>query len=304
MGVATRDQSPAGDLTRNGSNRQSAYHLGHDQNSGDIDRDIYDAMRLYLAEDLGLPAEIVAARAFMELQRGTARGAVGTIERAGIAIDGAEVLDLGSGLGTMSEELVLHGARVTALEPGAAWASLTRRRVERHGKPFRLIEGFGEAIPLPACSVDLVVSLQVLEHVRDPEQVLSEVWRVLRPGGHFYLACENYLAFREGHYQLPWLPLMPKWLGTLYLRLLGRDPKFLRESVTYVTYPGILGMCRRLGFSRHRDEQMDAGLRTKSGKKWACLRLVAKIAGKQAPLWLDRTRLTFKFGVYELFRKP
>ncbi len=286
-----------------GENPQSAYHVAHELKGESVDQDVYEAMRLYMVADLGIPEETADRRAMQEIERGSAVAAARELERAGVRIDGADTLDLGAGLGTMSEELLLRGANIIALEPGAAWANIVRRRLERHGKPFRLIQGFGEAIDLPEASVDLVVSLQVLEHVQDPHKVLSEAWRVLRPGGHFYLICENYLAFREGHYQVPWFPLLPKNLGALYLRALGRDPQFLREAVTYVTYPGILQMCRRIGFARLRDKEMTQGLRSKQGLKWAILRRIAQACGPNAPLMLDRARVTFKFGVYEIFEK-
>jgi len=286
------------------SNLQSAYHIARASQLDDVDRNVWEATRLYLTHDLGVADEIARARANQELQRRIPVAACDALAAAGIKIAGAEILDLGSGLGGMSEELVIRGARVIALEPGAAWASLTRRRVERHGGQFQLIEAFGESIPLPSASVDLVVSLQVLEHVREPEKVLAEAWRVLRPGGHFYLACENYLAFREAHYQVPWLPLMPKRLGGFYLRARGRSPKFLHEAVTYTTYPAVLRACRRLGFVRQRDEEMLRGLRSKGGVKWNALRALAFLTGDRGPLFFDRARYTFKFGIYELFRKP
>lgn len=246
------------------TNLQSAYHLGRASQSVDVDRDIYEAMRLYLIEDLGLDDTTATTRAHLELTRKTAIVAIEALEQTGIKVSGLEVLDLGSGLGAVSEELVLRGARVVALEPGAAWANLTQRRASRHGGSIRLAQAFGEAIPLPSSSVDLIVSLQVLEHVQSLAKVLAEAWRVLRPGGHFYLACENYLSFREPHYRVAWFPLMPKWLGAIYLRLLGRDPAFLRDAITYITYPGVLRMCRDIGLVRLRDDQV----RWTKGEGW------------------------------------
>ena len=181
------------------ANKQSAYQLGRASHSEDVDKDIFQAMRLHLIEDLGISDGIATNRASLELARKIPSSVVRSLADAGITVRGKDVLDLGAGLGGMSEELVVCGARVTALEPGAAWASFTKRRVARHFGQFRLIDAFGESIPLPTDSVDLIVSLQVLEHVKEPDKVLAEAWRVLRPGGYFYLACENYLAFREGH---------------------------------------------------------------------------------------------------------
>lgn len=286
------------------SNLQSAYQLGHLPGSDDVDEDIFAAMRLYLTDDLGVSANVAAARARSELDRKIPKSVVRSLLDSGVCIRGRSVLDLGAGLGGLSEELVLNGAHVTALEPGAAWAALTTRRVERHGREFQLLNGFGESIPLPGESMDLIVSLQVLEHVKSPSQVLAEVWRVLRPGGHFFLACENYLAFWEPHYQLPWLPLLPKPLGKVYLRLLGRSPRFLEESITYTTFPGVVSECRRLGFIRARDEEIEKNLASAPNAKWRLMRLLARVATERAPRVLDDVRNYFKVGIYELLRRP
>jgi SAM-dependent methyltransferase len=204
----------------------------------------------------------------------------------------------------MSEELVLNGAQVAALEPGWAWAALTHRRVKRHGGQFQLLNAFGESIPLPDDSVDLIISLNVLEHVQNPDLVLSEAWRVLRPGGYFLLACENYLAFWEPHYRVPWFPLLPKSIGKLYLRILGRSPKFLDEAITYTTFPGVIGKCRKLGFRRQRDMEIVNHLMSKKSAGGRVLRFISSLSGGQGPKLLDDARNLFKVGINELFQKP
>lgn len=54
-----------------------------------------------------------------------------------------------------------------------------------------LINGAGEALPLPAGRFDLVLSHEVLEHVQDDRASIKEIIRVLKPGGRLVLFCPN-----------------------------------------------------------------------------------------------------------------
>jgi ubiquinone/menaquinone biosynthesis C-methylase UbiE len=111
-----------------------------------------------------------------------------------------------------------------------------------------IIRGVGESIPVSDDSVDLVISYEVLEHVQDPELVFKEVARVLRRDGVFHFTTPNYMSFREPHYKVFWLPLLPKIVGRLYLRLLGRDPAFINH-INYVNPINIRWFLRRNSFT-------------------------------------------------------
>lgn len=59
----------------------------------------------------------------------------------------------------------------------------------------RVLEADVGAVPLPDASVDVVVSLQVIEHVWDVPGFLAECARLLRPGGELWCATPNRLTF-------------------------------------------------------------------------------------------------------------
>ena len=97
---------------------------------------------------------------------------------------GRDVLDLGCAGGFMAEALAERGARVTGIDPAAdAIAAARDHAAGRHD--IRYDVGVGEALPYVDGSYDAVVCVDVLEHVESLPKVLSEVARVLRPGGMF-----------------------------------------------------------------------------------------------------------------------
>ncbi|MBN1615320.1 MAG: 3-demethylubiquinone-9 3-O-methyltransferase [Deltaproteobacteria bacterium] len=99
--------------------------------------------------------------------------------------EGVTVLDLGCGGGFMAEALARRGARVLGVDPSMPSLAAARRHAEKSALDIRYIGGIGEAVPLLDRSVDRVVCVDVLEHVRDIGRVIREVRRVLRPGGLF-----------------------------------------------------------------------------------------------------------------------
>jgi SAM-dependent methyltransferase len=159
------------------------------------------------------------------------------------------VLDLGCGVGSFVVACRKRGLECFGVEPdrigngiSLSAIQIARRRWE---EPI-FFAGTGENLPLCDRSFDLVVLNQVIEHVTDQTAVISEAARVLRSGGVIYLACPNYLRFYEPHYKIFWLPLMPKALGRLYLRLRGRTSVML-DQINYTTNRRVRSLLSGLG---------------------------------------------------------
>jgi SAM-dependent methyltransferase len=90
------------------------------------------------------------------------------------------VLDLGAGTGKLTRQLVPYALEVVAVEPGDEM-----RRVLQEVVPgVEALYGTAEEIPLPDESVDVVTVAQAF-HWMEPQPVLREVVRLLRPGGVF-----------------------------------------------------------------------------------------------------------------------
>ncbi|WP_236550540.1 bifunctional 2-polyprenyl-6-hydroxyphenol methylase/3-demethylubiquinol 3-O-methyltransferase UbiG [Cyanobium sp. Copco_Reservoir_LC18] len=93
------------------------------------------------------------------------------------------VLDVGCGGGYTCEFLARRGAVVTGIDRSAACIAAARSHAAASGLEITYRVGIAEELPFAAGSFDVVVCVDVLEHVDRPEAVVAEMGRVLTPGG-------------------------------------------------------------------------------------------------------------------------
>ncbi|MEB3328037.1 MAG: class I SAM-dependent methyltransferase [Candidatus Sericytochromatia bacterium] len=89
---------------------------------------------------------------------------------------GACIYDVGCGTGQNLEMLAAFG-EVTGVDRSAEVGSLARAR------GWQVVQGDVVDLPLPADSADVMVAMDVLEHLDDDGRAARELFRVLRPGG-------------------------------------------------------------------------------------------------------------------------
>jgi SAM-dependent methyltransferase len=145
------------------------------------------------------------------------------IERYGGPLAGRRILDLGSGMGGASVALALAGAAPLAFEYNRAYCDITRLRAARYDLGLPIVNGTGERLPFAGSSFDLAICWDVVEHVQDPEQLLADLARVLRPGGRALLTVINRYAFRDPHYHMPLLNWMPRRPAEALIERRGRS---------------------------------------------------------------------------------
>jgi 2-polyprenyl-6-hydroxyphenyl methylase/3-demethylubiquinone-9 3-methyltransferase len=95
------------------------------------------------------------------------------------------VLEVGCGGGILSEEFSKMGYIMTGIDPAGKSLSTAISHAKQNKLSINYLLGSGEDLPFPAASFDVVLCCDVLEHVKDLPKVISEISRVLKPGGIF-----------------------------------------------------------------------------------------------------------------------
>ena len=142
------------------------------------------------------------------------------------------VLDLGCGDGQVAAELARAGARVSGTDP--APAALERARAAHPELDLQPPLSDGR-LPFPDSAFELVVCLHVLQHVADTQLLLSEVRRVLVPGGLLAVA-------------VPWHGRLKSAL--IALRSFERHHDPLEPVLRFYSPRSLRGLLEQLGFEQ------------------------------------------------------
>lgn len=96
-----------------------------------------------------------------------------------------QVLDVGCGGGFTCEYLAKRGAIVSGIDQSQPCIQVAQQHALHHHLSIRYQHGVAEKLPYADATFDVVVCVDVLEHVADLRQTVSEIYRVLKPEGIF-----------------------------------------------------------------------------------------------------------------------
>jgi 2-polyprenyl-6-hydroxyphenyl methylase / 3-demethylubiquinone-9 3-methyltransferase len=128
------------------------------------------------------------------------------------SLAGLSIVDIGCGGGVLSEPLARLGASVTGLDPARTNIEVAKRHAEQGGLAIDYRAATIESVVADGARFDIVLAMEVIEHVADVEAFVAAACRAVKPGGMLVMATLNRtlksfaLAIVGAEYVLRWLP--------------------------------------------------------------------------------------------------
>ena len=124
---------------------------------------------------------------YRDLQRYIALASLQELRARGIRISESKVLELGAGHGGYSFVFSQEAKFFTACDFHSD-DFFSQKHI-----PF-CVADLTYPFPFSAGNFDLVYCSSLIEHIAEPQKLLAEIWRVLRPGGHLYLSLVRWIS--------------------------------------------------------------------------------------------------------------
>jgi 2-polyprenyl-6-hydroxyphenyl methylase/3-demethylubiquinone-9 3-methyltransferase len=131
---------------------------------------------------------------------------------SGTPLHGLSLLDIGCGGGLLCEPMTRLGAQVTGVDAGERNLETARRHADGQELAIDYRATTAEALAESGAQFDVVLALEIVEHVADVDLFLHSVGRLAKPGGLVFLSTLNRtakawaLAIAGAEYVLRWLP--------------------------------------------------------------------------------------------------
>lgn len=138
----------------------------------------------------------------------------------------AKVLDLGCGIGLNTPSIAKYFPDTIACDIDPELETATKNFLSGFNIKIPVINYNGNKLPFKNGTFDIVNCIEVIEHAANPDLLLSEIKRVLKPNGILHITSPNKYWPIEAHYRLPFLSYLPKKLADIYVRIFKKDERF------------------------------------------------------------------------------
>lgn len=225
----------------------------------------------------------------------------------------ARLLDCGCGIGLSLYYLSQYFEKSFGVETDKKSLEIAKKQFNKLKCKAKLKLYDGEKLPFPDNYFDIVTSMEVWEHAQNPQTMLEEIKRVLKPDGILHITTANKLWPIEPHYKLPFLSYLPYFLADPYVRFskraeyyhdihlptYGKFKKSVEEffNVSDVTLNSLMSY-KEFGLDKERGKKIVLISKVLSLLKTMDKRLLTSIISKPINYFLLRISLGWLFMAY------
>lgn len=196
------------------------------------------------------------------------------------AYEGESVLqgvwvDLGCGSGGIVENLAPYVERIIGVDP-EPWPDWRVLEAANNNVTFLIAPCDEREPPLARNSADVVICNQVYEHVSSPENLLSNIHSLLKPGGVCYFAGPNLLWPIEPHLFWPFIHWLPRRFAQRIMILLGSKQADLFDAHS-THFWKLTGWMKTSGFDVSEGLKMRLLFALENAKRTGLARMFSRI---------------------------
>lgn len=188
-----------------------------------------------------------------------------------VPLKDAHVLDIGCGAGPASVAMAIRGARVKAVDSIDTMVGLTRKSADEAGLSDLIEASVGDvhALDFPENTFDAAVAIGLIYWLHSPQQALSELFRVLKPGGCLVVTADNArrLTYLLDPANLEFVIRLRRSIGSL-LRSAGLkkpDPQIKVNRYSVCAFDQLVAAC---GYRKVKGMTIGFGPFSFLGQKW------------------------------------
>ena len=152
----------------------------------------------------------------------------------------AKLLDLGCGIGLSFSILAQEFPNCVGCDSEEKAVIATKVILKTLNLKVPVVNYDGERLPFSNNTFDIVTCIEVIEHAKDPDLLLKEIERVLKPDGFLHITTANKWWPYEPHFKLLFLSYLPEKLANLYVRLSGKGEGY--DGIKLPSYNGFKKM--------------------------------------------------------------
>jgi len=171
-----------------------------------------------------------------------------------------KICEIGSAQGCFIIAWKELGYFCEGLEPNENAIKVSNILSHKMNIKINIKQGFAESIPYDNNSFDLVIALSVMEHVKDVEIAMNEIYRILKPNGAFYFSTTNSLCPKQD--EIRFFPFFSWYPDKIKIKVMNYACKYKPSLVGFTDAPAInwftpwktKRLLTKVGFEKNYDQ--------------------------------------------------